>query len=104
MGTGKEKREGRKCMVLGTLLFHLYGICKRGFIRRFIRFLALRSEGGHTYSVTIRKIFSTYHDIDVGLYSGKGSLVLGNFKPGTKIGRYSAIVETVVAFNANHTM
>jgi acetyltransferase-like isoleucine patch superfamily enzyme len=97
-------KEGTERVVLGKLLFYLYGYFKRGSIRRFIRFLVLRLESGPASSVTIRNIFATYHDVNVGMYTGRGCFVLGNFKPGTKIGRYTAIYRTVIAFNANHPM
>ncbi|MBN1764010.1 MAG: CatB-related O-acetyltransferase [Sedimentisphaerales bacterium] len=104
MAAQNENREGKECRALGKLLFYLYGIFKRGSIRRLIRYLVLRVEGGPVFSVTIRKIFSRYHDIEVGMYSGRGCFVLGHFKPGTIIGRYTAIYKTVIAFNANHPM
>lgn len=90
--------------MLGKMSFHLYRLSQRGSYRKLIRWLVLKLEGGFLYSITIRRIFLIYHDIDVGFYSGSGTFVLGNFKPGTIIGRYTAIYKTVLAFDANHPM
>lgn len=90
--------------MLGELLFKLYGVFKLRSIRRLIRYVVIRLEGSAIYSITIRRIFSYYHDIKVGMYSGQGCFVLGNFPRGTRIGRYCAIYKTVIAFNANHPM
>jgi acetyltransferase-like isoleucine patch superfamily enzyme len=56
------------------------------------------------YSRTIRRIFATYHDVDVGLYTHGGCFVVGNMPTGTKIGRYCSIAKTAQAFNTNHPM
>ncbi len=97
-------RGGRQARFLGAVLYAVYGAVKRGSVRRLIRYMILRLEGGATYSVTIRRIFSKYHDIEVGMYTGRGCFIYGNFRTGTKIGRYTAIYKTVQRFNANHPM
>jgi len=96
--------EGTECRFLGPFLYHLYGIFKRQSIRSIIRKLVLKFERGDMYSVTIRRIFSKYHGIDVGMYSCKGMFIPGNFKQGTRIGRHCSIYVTACAFNANHPM
>ena len=100
----RNRREGKEARFIGPLLFRLYGVFKRHFIRRFLRFLVFRLEGGAVYSVTIRRIFSSYHGIEIGMYSGKSMFTPGNFKEGTKIGRYCSIYDSVRAFDANHPM
>jgi len=97
-------RGGRQARFIGAVLYAVYGAVKRGSVRRFIRYAALKSEGGPLYSVTIRRIFKAYHDIEVGMYTGRGCFYYGNFPPGTRIGRYSAIYKTAIAFSANHPM
>jgi len=97
-------KEGKESRIWGPLFFFLYGVFKRRSIRWLIAKMVLKLEGGELYSITIRRIFTTYHDVHVGMYSGKGCFINGNFKPGTRIGRYTAIYSTVIAFNANHPM
>lgn len=98
-----ERREGRESL-WGPLLYLLYGAFKRASIRRVISRIVLKLEEDEYYSVTIRRIFSTYHSVEVGMYSGRGCFLPGNYKPGTRIGRYSSIYKTAIAFNANHPM
>jgi len=96
-------KEGNESF-FGPSLFFLYGIFKRISIRKTICKLVIKLEKDEYFSVTIRRIFSVYHDIHVGMYSGRGSFVHGNYKPGTRVGRYSSIYRTALAFNANHPM
>lgn len=97
----KYNFEGKKNWIIGGLLFILYRI-NRKVIRSFIRWFILKIENGMYYSITIRKIFKKYYDIDVGMYSGCGGFSPEIFRPGTKIGRFTTVTETVRAFNANH--
>jgi virginiamycin A acetyltransferase len=97
-------KEGKESRIWGPVLFYLYGIFKRGSIRRLLAKIVLKLEDGEIFSITIRRIFAKYHDVHVGMYSGRGCFIDGNFKPGTQIGRYTAIYSTVIAFNANHPM
>jgi len=64
----------------------------------------LRIEGGAYYSGTIRKIFSNFHGVDVGLYSGIGCFVLHAFDENTSIGRYCQIAMQATRVNNNHPM
>lgn len=56
------------------------------------------------YSKTIRAVFSRYHDVFVGMYSGYGCFILNNYRGGTTFGRYCTVYGTAQAFNANHPM
>ena len=98
----RNRSEGRELRFAGPLLFYFYGLFRREIVRRFLRRLVLKAEGGVLYSVTIRRILLAYHGVEVGMYSGMNMLRPGNFKNGTRVGRYSAIYETVRAFDANH--
>jgi len=95
--------EGRATWLIGSFLFKLYRF-SRGSIRRVIRKIVLDMEGGSYFSFTIRRIFSTYHKVDVGMYSSGGCFVPFNFRLGTRIGRYCSVYDTVQAFDANHPM
>ena len=100
-----KNNNGRSVFFISELLFRLYGIfgLQWGLYSRFIRWLVLKIEGGEMYSMTIRRIFSVYYGVDIGIYS-YGCFKLYNFRKGTKIGNYCSIYHTVQAFNANHPM
>jgi len=98
------RKEGQEAWLVGELLFRLYSLSRRRSFRRLIRFIVLRLEGGGHYSRTIRRIFSVYHQIDIGMYTSGPCYTLGNFPPGTKIGRYSGTFPTAMAFSGNHPM
>jgi len=92
----------KKFPLIGNFLFVLYGLCKQERIRRFIRYIVLKLEGGQFYSLTIRRIFARYHNIEIGLYSYGGCFDLTNINPNTKIGRYCSFSRGVCIFHANH--
>lgn len=98
----KDGREGVESRI-GFLLHYLYGKFRRGSIRRVIFKLLIKLERGGYYSVTLRRIFRDYYQIDIGMYS------YGCFNPDaidafTSIGRYCSFAEGVGIFNANHPL
>lgn len=93
---------GKKNSLIGYLLFKLYGLCRRPCIRNVLQRIALRLEGGQFYSLTIRRIFAHYHNIEIGLYSYGGCFDVMNINPRTKIGRYCSFSSGVCIFHANH--
>lgn len=97
-------KEGKEALLIGRILFVLYGVFKRGSIRRMIRYVVLRIEGGGHYSLTIRRILSVYHQIEVGMYTNGPCDYPQHFPPGVKIGRYCSIYDTVRVFNIDHPM
>jgi virginiamycin A acetyltransferase len=100
----KNRKEGTEAWLIGKLLFKLYGLSDRRSVRSLIRNIVLRLEGGGHYSHTIRRIFSVYHQVEIGMYTRDPCSYVNQFPPGTKIGRYSGIYPTVKAFSANHPM
>lgn len=98
-----NNRGGKEFPLLGGLLFQLYAI-KWSRLRGWIRGLVKRLEGGELLSLTLRRIFSVYHQVEVGLHSGGGAFIPGNLAPMTKVGRYCSIAFTARSFNANHPM
>ncbi|HAK97046.1 MAG TPA: transferase [Planctomycetes bacterium] len=96
-GPGGRERHG-----LGGLLLKLYGFGRRG-TRNLIRRIAIRTEGGEMRSLTLRRIFTRYHGVDIGVYT-QGAFVPGNIRAGTRIGRYCSFTTTARTFNANHPM
>lgn len=103
-GRSGDRKEGRKAPLAGEILFFLYGVFKRGSIRRLIRYIVLRIEGGGHYSVTIRRIMAVYHKVEIGMYTNGPCEYPQNYPPGVRIGRYSSIYDTVKVFNVNHPM
>ena len=101
-----RRKEGKEVWLLGELLFRLYGLTKLATIREWIRRNILRLEGGGHFSCTIRRIFSVYHQVDIGMYtSGPCYYSPHHFPAGTKIGRYSGVYEgTVRIFTVNHPL
>jgi virginiamycin A acetyltransferase len=98
------RKEGKEARFLGPLLFRLYGLTRSVRIRSYIRDKVLHLEGGGHYSRTIRRIFSVYHQVEIGMYTNGPCYCLGQLPRGTKIGRYSGTYPTVRAFNGNHPM
>ncbi len=88
---------------LSAILFKAYSLRNRRS-RRMIRALVKRLEGGEMYSTTLRRMFSTYYKVDIGMYTHGGCFVIGNMRPGTSIGRYCSIAGNVRSFTANHPM
>jgi virginiamycin A acetyltransferase len=100
----ENRKEGMEAWLIGNLLFKLYGLSSRRSVRSLIRNIVLRLEGGGHYSRTIRRIFSVYHQVEIGMYTADPCSYVNQFPPGTKIGRYSGIYPTVKAFSGNHPM
>jgi len=98
-----KKTEGKRIPLLGELLFRLYKIPRRS-LRMLISEVLLRLEGGRYLSITIRRILSTYHKVEIGFYTSVLGAIRGAFPPGAKIGRYSSINRTAIVFGASHPM
>jgi acetyltransferase-like isoleucine patch superfamily enzyme len=88
-------------MILSKLLHKLYA-CKRPRVRRVVRFVAGKLEGGQMISPTLRKIFADYHQIEIGLYSYGSCFNPHAIARFTKIGRYCSFADGVRVFNGNH--
>jgi virginiamycin A acetyltransferase len=89
--------------VLGPLFFGLYRFRLpplRWLIRKALYYL----EGGSTFSVTLRRIFSKYHDVEVGMYTHGAWMVPFTLDRGTKVGRYCSIAWTARTITQNHSM
>jgi len=56
------------------------------------------------YSETLRRIFSKYHGIEVGLYSHGACFIPDNFPPGTVVGRYCSLAMSSTVHDANHPL
>jgi virginiamycin A acetyltransferase len=89
--------------LLSTLLFKLYAL--GGWrLKKALRALVTKLEGGQMYSETLRAILSKYHNIEIGMYSYGGCFDLSNIRAFTKIGRYCSFAEDVYIYNTNHPL
>jgi virginiamycin A acetyltransferase len=100
-GSPAKSVEGKSFPVMNHLLFRVYRF-SRLTVRQLIRKMVLKLEHGELFSNTIRRIFSSYHGVDVGMYSAGGCFVIGNINPFTGIGRYCSVAYTARTFNADH--
>lgn len=73
-------------------------------VRTLLRSLVERWEGGEVYSPTLRKIFSIYHGVEIGMYTHGGCFKVGQIDRHTTIGRYCSIARTARAHNRNHPL
>ena len=89
--------------MLPALFLKLYALNSRR-LRKTIRALVTRLEGGEMLSSTLRRIFLEYHQIEIGLYSYGGCFDLGRIAVHTKIGRYCSFADGVQVFNADHPL
>jgi virginiamycin A acetyltransferase len=85
------------------LLFRIYAYDNQKTRQIIIR-TVLGIEGGELYSETIRKIFSHYHKIEVGLYTYGGCFSSNNIATGTRIGRYSSFARDTYILGGNHPL
>lgn len=90
-------------MWISDLLYHLYAI-KSYSLRKFIRRILFRLEGGEIYSTTLRRIFKEYYGVEIGMYSHGGCFEPGSVGSGTTIGRYCSIASGIRILNREHPM
>ena len=88
---------------MNNLLLKLYKI-ENPYLRQAILNIVDRIEGGELFSKTLRKIFSQYHTIDIGMYSYGGCFSLRNVPPGIEIGRYCSFARNINIQNRNHPL
>ncbi len=90
---------------IAELIFRMYRL-RSARLRGLLRWLLKRKEGAdyEYYSITLRRIFATYHQVQVGLYTHGACFKPGAFPLGTKIGRYASLARGAVAHGSNHPM
>lgn len=87
--------------MIKKILFLLYKSQNRR-IRKIIISLIMRLEKGELYSLTLRKIFSFYHNVDIGLYTYGSCFDPDCIGPFVTIGRYCSFAANVHVFTRNH--
>src|SRR5208283_394641 len=85
--------------LLGKFLFAAYNINNR-YLRKIIRTFLLRNIATEMYSKTLRKIFSKYHCVEVGMYT-YGAFI-SDFVSGIVVGRYTSIARGLQVINGSH--
>ncbi len=90
-------------MGINELLFQLYRI-DNDRIRHFLLLMIGKSEKGQLYSKTLRRIFSVYHDVEIGMYTVGGCFTPGQVDRFTKIGRYCSFAPNMRIMNRNHPL
>jgi virginiamycin A acetyltransferase len=84
-------------------LYHAYAFKNRIWRKIVIRIVNWL-EGGEFYSGTLRKIYSSYYGISIGMYSYGGCFSSENIQTGTEIGRYCSIAKNVYIYTRNHPL
>src|SRR4030042_2805992 len=86
---------------IDEFLFRFYRIKSR-YSRKIIRELLLRRKNSEIYSRVLRKIFSQYHYIHIGMYS-YGAFTL-SIPSGTVVGRYSSVPRNLLVLRGNYAI
>jgi virginiamycin A acetyltransferase len=89
--------------VISSILYKLYPGRGRT-VRRFIRWIVFKLEGGQFYSKTLRKIMKDYHGVEIGMYTHGGCFEIHAFERETKIGRYCSIAVGAKGFTLDHPL
>ncbi len=76
---------------------------RKPVLRRKLRSIAEKLEGGQFRSASLRDIMRDFHGVHVGAYSYGGCFNPGAFPGGAKIGRYVSIADNVVR-RLNHPL
>lgn len=80
----------------------LYKCLYNYHVRKLLRKLILKLDGGEAYSPTIRKIFKDFHRIEIGYGTYGGCFALSNMRPNIRIGNYCSFAPEIKIFRANH--
>jgi len=86
-----------------SFLYNLYAVDNK-FLRKIILSYVKKIEGGELYSLTLRKIYASYHKIQIGLYSYGGCFSLDNVPAGTSWGRYCSVAPNISILSGNHPL
>jgi virginiamycin A acetyltransferase len=101
MNNYSQLNKTRQWKIVSQLLYRAYAIdigVFRKIILKIIQFL----EGGEFYSTTMRRIYSSYHGVNIGMYSYGGCFSQENIRTGTEIGRYCSFATNVYIYTRNH--
>lgn len=94
------KRKKINSKVLSDLFFYIYKFNNK-ILRKIILRISLTYDGGEFFSTILRRIYKSYHGVDIGMYS-YGCFNQVNFPRGTKIGRYCSFARGSALIPGNH--
>lgn len=98
-------KQGKLSPFFSAIILRLYRLVKKESVRSRLRKWILKVEGGPAHSLTIRVIFGEFYNVEVGLHTfGVCETMPRVFHPGTTVGRYSVISDSVRTFTRNHPM
>lgn len=86
------------------MYYFLYTHINIGKFRKLLINMILKAENGYPYSKTIRKIFSTYHNIHIGYGTYGGCFNTSNIPANVSFGNYCSIAKNIKIFRANHPL
>ena len=94
-----RRRMSRARSPLAPLLLRLYRFRS---LRRLVRDLCGRLEGGPFFSETLRRILRDFHGAEIGRYSYGPVLEPGIVPRGSRIGAYCSIGPELIVYRRNH--
>ncbi|MEP1471026.1 MAG: hypothetical protein ABJK20_00200 [Halieaceae bacterium] len=97
-----ELKRARSAGVLLSIYAALRGP-GAGILRRMIRRLLAKLEGGEMRSVTLRQIMLQYHGVEIGAHS-YGCFDATRFPQGIRVGRYVSVGPGVEIYRRNHPL
>lgn len=97
-----HKRDNSRQADFLVSLYRFNSTILRHFIMKYLWHWLGRHFQFH--SKTVRRIFSKYHKVEIGMYSHGGCFIPKALPPGTKLGRYSSIAVSATAQSENHPM
>ena len=86
-------------------LVTFYPVLRQETLRKRLRCVIVRAEGGPAFSGSVRRLLRRYHSLEVGAFSywpWRCKPVV--FHPGTRIGRYAWVADDVRTFTRNHPL
>jgi acetyltransferase-like isoleucine patch superfamily enzyme len=86
---------------LAPVLRRLYRIRIRR-LRKTLRDLCLRLEGGPLFSETLRQLLREVHGVEIGRYSYGPILKPGVIPRGSKVGAYCSVGPDLIVYRRNH--
>jgi len=97
---GRHGDRMRESLLCRWILAPLYGFSGR-WLRSLLQKVILKLEGGGMFSRTMRRLYRTHLDMEIGDYSSF-CFDVDNFKSGTRFGRYCSVMRTARFETANH--
>ncbi len=89
-------------MHVNSFLLTLYFVLPFPRLKKLVKRMILKSEGGEMYSGTLRAIYEKQYNIKIGYGSYGGCFSPLNVPPNVTFGNYCSIAPHIKIFRANH--